>query len=145
MKRLLLSALLFAGCANHGVDRAEQHQIIKEFYATIASVTPVTLSSEVKTGIITGAGIGLLGELDGNHKDMIAGTIAGALVFGLFTALFEGSNDAFQYHLNSAIQGEFDVIQKQKIPGSVSCVKVRSGKTVTLMAASPENCSNLFK
>jgi outer membrane lipoprotein SlyB len=145
MKRLLLSALLFAGCANHGVDRAEQHQIIKEFYATIASITPVTLSSEVKTGIITGAGIGLLGELDGNHKDMIAGTIAGALFLGLFTALFEGSNDAFQYHLNSAVQGEFDVIQKKKIPGSVSCVKVRSGKTVTLMAASPENCSNLFK
>jgi hypothetical protein len=144
MKKLLMSALLLSGCASPGVDRNDENQLIKEFYASVVSVTPVTLSSEVKTGIVTGAGIGVLDELDGNHEDMIAGGIAGALVFGLFTALFEGDNKAFQYRLNSKTDGEFEIIQKQRIPNSASCVKVRSSKKVQLLAVNPENCANLL-
>ena len=144
MKKLLLSALLLTGCASQGVDREDQNQIIKEYYASVVSVTPVTLSSEVKTGIVAGAGLGVLEEIDGNTEDMIAGGLAGALVFWLFTALFEGDNEAFQYHLNSTEQGEFNVIQKQKLPESINCVKVRSSKTVELIVADSENCSNPF-
>jgi len=144
MKKLLLSALLLTGCASQGVDREDQNQIIKEYYASVVSVTPVTLSSEVETGIVAGAGLGVLEEIDGNTEDMITGGLAGALVFGLFTALFEGDNEAFQYHLNSTEQGEFNVIQKQKLPESISCVKVRSSITVELIVADAENCSNPF-
>jgi len=142
MKRLLLSALLLTGCASQGIDRNEENQIIKEFYAAIESVTPVTLSSEVNTGIVTGAGMGVLDQIDGNTEEMIAGGIIGALVFGLFTAIFEGDDQAYKYHLNSDTLGTFDVVQKQQISESVSCVKVRSGKTVELIAANTENCSN---
>ena len=142
MKKLLLGALLLTGCASPGIDRDDEGQLIKEFYASVESITPVTLSSQVKTGIVTGASIGVLDELDGNHEDMIAGGIAGALVFGLFTAIFEGDNEAFQYRLNSSKEGSFEIIQKQEIANSVSCVKVRSSKTVQLIAASPENCAN---
>jgi len=142
MKKLLLGALLLTGCASPGIDRDDEGQLIKEFYASVESITPVTLSSQVKTGIVTGASIGVLDELDGNHEDMIAGGIAGALVFGLFTAIFEGDNEAFQYRLNSSTEGSFEIIQKQEIANSVSCVKVRSSKTVQLIAASPENCAN---
>ena len=144
MKKLLLSALLLTGCAPQGVGREDQNQIIKEYYASVVSVTPVTLSSEVNTGIVAGAGIGVLETIDGNTEEMIAGGIIGALVFGLFTAIFEGDNEAFQYHLNSTEQGEFKVIQKQKLPESISCVKVRSTKTVELIVADVENCSNPF-
>jgi len=140
MKRLLLSALLLTGCATQGIDREDQNQIVKEFYASVESVTPVTLSSEVKTGMVTGAGIGILDELDGNHEDMIAGGIAGALVFGLFTAIFEGDNDAFQYQLNSEEEGSFKVIQKEQIPESFSCVKVRSTKVVKLIPTDAAHC-----
>lgn len=143
MKKLLLCTLLLTGCATQGVDRKLENQMIKEFYASIESVTPVTLSSEVKTGIVTGAGIGVLDSLDGNSEDMIAGGIAGALIFGLFTAIFEGDNEAFQYHLHSTTEGSFKVVQKQKIPDSVNCVKVRSSKAVELIVASAEHCANL--
>ena len=142
MKRLLLSALLLTGCASQGIDRNEENQIIKEFYAAIESVTPVTLSSEVNTGIVTGAGMGVLDQIDGNTEEMIAGGIIGAFIFGLFTAIFEGDDQAYKYHLNSDTLGIFDVVQKQQISESVRCVKVRSGKTVELIAANTENCSN---
>jgi len=84
----------------------------------------------------------VLEEIDGNTEDMIAGGLAGVLVFGLLTALFEGDNEAFQYHLNSTGQGEFNVIKKKKLPESISCVKVRSSKTVELIAVNPETCAN---
>jgi hypothetical protein len=142
MKKLLLSALLLTGCASQGVDRNEKNQIITEFYASIESVTAVNLSSEVNTNIVAGAGIGVLEGIDGNTEEMIAGGIIGALFFGLFTALAEGDNEAFKYHLNSDTQGIFDVIQKKKIPESVHCVKVRSGREVELIAVNPENCAN---
>jgi len=90
----------------------------------------------------TGAGIGMLGEIDGNHQDMIAGGIAGALVFGLFTAISEGDNDAYQYHLNSTTEGGFDVIQKQQLPESFGCVKDRNSKTIELIPVALCYCHN---
>ena len=69
--------------------------------------------------------VGVIDELDGNHEDMITGGLAGALVGGLFTALFEGSNIAYEYTLNSKVEGEFSIIQKEKIDTKTGCVKVR--------------------
>jgi outer membrane lipoprotein SlyB len=143
MKKLLLSALLLTGCATQGVDRELENQMVKEFYASVESVTQVSLSSEVRSSMAVGAGLGVLEGLSGNHEDMIAGGIVGALIFGLFTSIEEGDNEAFQYHLHSATQGTFDVIQKEKIDKSVSCVKVRSSKTIELIAASAEHCAKL--
>jgi outer membrane lipoprotein SlyB len=143
MKKLLLSALLLTGCATQGVDRDLENQIVKEFYASVESVTQVSLSSEVRSSMATGAGFGVLEGLSGNHEDIIAGGIAGAIIFGLFTSIAEGDDDAFQYHLHSATQGTFDVIQKEKIPESISCVKVRSSKSVELIPAKAEHCANL--
>lgn len=140
MKKLLLIALLITGCASPGVDRNDMNLVIKEYYASVESITPVTLSSEVKTGMVTGASIGIIDELDGDHEDMISGGIAGALVVGLFTAIFEGDNQAFQYSLHSTTDGTFSVIQKERIPDSVNCVKVRSSQSIQLIVTDPKNC-----
>lgn len=90
-----------------------------------------------------GAGIGLAEDLDGNTEDMISGAIAGALIGGLFTALFEGGNTAYQYTLNDVDNGEFNVIQKKKLPKSTRCVRVKTGNKVKLEAANDSFCLNI--
>ncbi|GGF10934.1 hypothetical protein GCM10008027_39730 [Pseudoalteromonas gelatinilytica] len=60
MKKLLIGLLFLGGCASQGVDRADQNVMIKRFYATVTSVKPVKLSSNVKTGIAAGSAIGLV-------------------------------------------------------------------------------------
>ncbi|KZY46841.1 hypothetical protein A3733_36310, partial [Pseudoalteromonas shioyasakiensis] len=97
------------------LDRADQNVMIKRFYAKVTSVKPVKLSSNVKTGIAAGSAIGFVDELDGNHEEMIAGALAGALVGGIFTAIAEGSNDAFEYSLRSEQEGSFTLIQKEQV------------------------------
>lgn len=98
MNKLLLGLLFLGGCATLGVDRADQNVMIKRFYAKVTSVQPVKLSSNVKTGIAAGSTIGFVDQLDGNHEEMIAGAVAGALVGGLVTAISEGSNEALSIH-----------------------------------------------
>ncbi|TMN84720.1 MULTISPECIES: hypothetical protein [unclassified Pseudoalteromonas] len=142
MKKSLIALLLLSGCASQGVDRDDQGHIIKHYYATVESIEKVKLSSEVGTGIMVGAGVGLAEDLDGNTEDMISGAIAGALVGGLFTALFEGGNTAYQYTLNDAENGEFIVIQKKKLPNSTRCVRVKTGNKVQLKAANNSFCIN---
>lgn len=142
MKKSLIALLLLSGCASQGVDRDDQGHIIKHYYATVESIEKVKLSSEVGTGIMVGAGVGLAEDLDGNTEDMISGAIAGALVGGLFTALFEGGNTAYQYTLNDAENGDFIVIQKKKLPNSTRCVRVKTGNKVQLEAANNSFCIN---
>jgi outer membrane lipoprotein SlyB len=142
MKKSLIALLLLSGCASQGVDRDDQGHIIKHYYATVESIEKVKLSSEVGTGIMVGAGVGLAEDLDGNTEDMISGAIAGALVGGLFTALFEGGNTAYQYTLNDAENGEFIVIQKRKLPNTTRCVRVKTGNKVQLEAANNSFCIN---
>lgn len=124
MNKLLLGLLFLGGCATQGVDRADQNVMIKRFYAKVTSVQPVKLSSNVKTGIAAGSTIGLVDQLDGNHEEMIAGAVAGALVGGLVTAISEGSNDAFEYSLRSEQEGSFTLIQKEQITDQSDCVEV---------------------
>ncbi|KGJ93325.1 hypothetical protein [Colwellia psychrerythraea] len=141
MKMLLVMiTFILMGCATQGVDRASQNKIIKEFYASVESRDQVELSSEVKTGIVGGAAVGVIDNLDGNHEDMIAGALAGALVGGIFTAMFEGSNTAYEYSLHSADQGDFSVIQKDKFDLQSNCVKVRVAAEVVVSPASTEKC-----
>jgi uncharacterized protein YcfJ len=141
MNKLLLILILLSGCASQGVDRANQNKITKKFYVLIEGVTQVEFSSKVKSSIVAGAVIGVADELDGNHEDMIAGGIVGALIGGLFTALFEGSNKAYEYTLTSEREGTFTLIQKKLIDVNTGCAKVRvSGKT-SISTASKENCN----
>lgn len=90
MKKSLIMVILLSGCASPGIDRADQNQVVKRYYASVESMQKVTLSSEVGTGIAAGAGFGFVDSLDGNKEEMIGGAIVGGLVGGLFTALFEG-------------------------------------------------------
>jgi|TARA_B100001063_G_scaffold109795_1_gene102412 outer membrane lipoprotein SlyB len=143
MKKSLIALLLLSGCASQGVDRDDQGHIIKHYYATVESIEKVKLSSEIGTGIMVGAGIGLAEDLDGNTEDMISGAIAGALIGGLFTALFEGGNTAYQYTLNDVDNGEFIVIQKTKLPKSTRCVRVKTGNKVKLEATNDSFCLNI--
>lgn len=141
MKKTLISLILLSGCSSTGVDRSNQNEIQKEFYASIKSVKPVQLSSEVATGVVGGATVGVIDELDGNHEDMIAGGLAGAIVGGLFVALFEGSNQAFEYQLKSEREGEFTLIQKEKIDIKTGCVKVRVASKTSLFPTLKAHCT----
>ncbi|WP_197411184.1 hypothetical protein [Colwellia sp. TT2012] len=141
MKTLLISlAFILMGCATPGVERASQNKIIKVFYASVESINQVELSSEVKTGIASGAAVGIIDNIDGNHEDMIAGALAGALVGAIFTAIFEGSNVAFEYSLHSVEEGDFSVIQKDRIDLQSNCLKVRIAAEVVLSPASKDKC-----
>ncbi len=140
MKKLLIGLLFLGGCASQGVDRADQNVMIKRFYAKVTSVKPVKLSSNVKTGIAAGSAIGFVDELDGNHEEMIAGALAGALVGGLFTAIAEGSNDAFEYSLRSEQEGSFTLIQKEQVDINSGCVEVTIASQTHIKAANSSQC-----
>ena len=60
MNKSIILVLLLSGSASQGVDRTSQNQLIKRYYASVESEQKVTLSSEVGTGIATGAGFGFL-------------------------------------------------------------------------------------
>jgi len=142
MKNLLVLLTLLSGCATQGVDRNDQNQIIKEFYASIKSIKQVELSSSVKTGMVGGAAIGAIDQLDGDHRSMIGGAFLGALIGGLFTAISEGSNTAYEYSLHSNNEGSFAIIQKEKIKHLTECVKVRMGSKTSMSPALKEKCVN---
>ncbi|WP_329351934.1 hypothetical protein [Vibrio natriegens] len=143
MKKSLLTLILLSGCSSQGIDRAEQNHISKEFYANVESYEQVKLSSNVKTGIVSGSVVGVIDEVDGNHEDMIAGGLAGALVGGLFTAVLEGSDTAYKYSLRSDEEGQFTLIQKELIDMTTGCVSVRVVDKVTISPASEGSCDNL--
>lgn len=136
----MILSILLTGCASSGVDRENQNVLISEFYATVEREKPVTLSSEVGTGIAAGAIVGVVETSDGNSEDMIAGGIAGALIGGVITAIAEGSDEAFEYQVNSHSHGKFTIIQKEQLPQTASCVKVRSGQQVTLTPVDHRFC-----
>lgn len=143
MKKLLIGAVLLAGCSSTGVDRNDQNSIIREFYANVTSMKEVELSSEVGVGIASGAIVGVLDEADGNSEDMIAGGIAGAFIGGLFTALFEGGNTAYQYQLTSQYEGSFALVQKEQVDTQSGCVKVKVANQVTVSPAPSHMCDSV--
>ena len=140
MNKSIILVLLLSGCASQGVDRTSQNQLIKRYYASVESEQKVTLSSEVGTGIAAGAGFGFVDSLDGNSEEMIGRAIVGGLVGGLFTAIFEGGNTAYQYNLYAADEGEFTVIQKKKLDKNTECVLVNSANKITLTPIDKSYC-----
>ena len=145
MKKSLIMVILLSGCASPGIDRADQNQVVKRYYASVESMQKVTLSSEVGTGIAAGAGFGFVDSLDGNKEEMIGGAIVGGLVGGLLTALFEGGNTAYQYNLYAADEGEFTVIQKKKLDKNTKCVLVNAANKVTLSTTDTSICEKSIK
>jgi len=143
MKKMLLVLFFLNGCATQGFDRSDKNEMIKEFYASVESMKQVELSSNVVVGIVGAGTAGVIENSDGNHEDMISGGLAGALVGGIFTALFEGSNTAYEYSLNSEVEGDFSVIQKKKINIQTECVKIRTGHKVRIFPASKDKCATL--
>lgn len=127
MKKSLIIVTLLSGSATQGIERADQNQVVKRYYASVESIQKVTLSSEAGTGIAAGEGYAFVDSLNGNKEEMIGG-----LVVRLFTALFEGGNSAYQYNLYAADEGEVTVIQsKSSIKTQIVCssmlpIKLRS-------------------
>ena len=140
MKKVLFSLIALAGCSSNGVDREMQNQMLHEFYATASSIKEVKLSSEVATGMVAGGVAGAVDELDGNREDIIAGGIVGALLGGFFTALFEGPRTAYEYQLFSENEGDFAIIQKEKVNISSGCVKVIVADKAIVLPAPKEMC-----
>ncbi|WP_262501091.1 hypothetical protein [Pseudoalteromonas fuliginea] len=68
---------------------------------------------------------------------MVGGTIIGGLVGGLF----KGGNDAYQYNLYAANEGEFIVIQKQKLNKSTQYVTATAGDKVKLKLVDYRPCT----
>ncbi|ATC95726.1 hypothetical protein [Pseudoalteromonas tunicata] len=129
---LLLMVSWLAGCANQGIDRADQNKVIKQYYARVDSIAHVKLDSDVPEAMAIGGATGLIKNLDGDSGDMIAGTIVGAFFTGIISAAFEGDNNAYQYQLSSVTQGNFSVVQKDKSIKPGECVLVKEASKVTL-------------
>lgn len=72
---------------------------------------------------------------------MAGEAIIGGLVGGLFIALFEGGNDAYQYNLYAANEAEFIVIQKQKLNKSTQYVAATAGDKVKLKLVDYRLCT----
>lgn len=140
---ILLSGLLagsLLGCAIQGIDRDDEDKLVQTFYASLLEVKPVHLRSNLDEGTVTGASFGLFSELDGDSEDMISGTLAGALIGSLFTAIEEGDSEAFQYRLYNPEKGELTVVSKQVLLENTLCVEVRQSSKVTLKPVSNELC-----
>jgi outer membrane lipoprotein SlyB len=136
----IFTFIFITSCSSHGVNRDDQNSIIQEFYAEVSFITEVQLSSNVKTGIVGGGILGALEESDGDSEDIISGAIVGAIFGGLFTSLSEGGNQAFEYHLYSPEQGEFTLIQKEKVDISSGCLLVRVSNTTNVFADDLGRC-----
>lgn len=122
----LLIGLGLNGCASSDdFDRRAENQFVTEFFAYVENVTPVRFKSYVGEGMAMGAIGGVLERADGNSEDMLAGGIAGALVGGLFTALFEGSSKGFEYQLKAVDGDVVTVIVGKKEASEGDCVSVR--------------------
>ena len=144
MSLLSLVLVMASGCATQGIDRANQNVIVETFIAKLNGVEQVTLSSHVKTGMVLGATDGALtSAVDHNGEHFLGSVLVGALVGGLFTALFEGSNQAFEYQLFATKHGNFSVVQKQQLASEVTCVEVRKAAKGSLTAIPQAHCSKL--
>ncbi|MDP5029322.1 MAG: hypothetical protein NWQ54_21355 [Paraglaciecola sp.] len=141
----LLGSLL-VGCANStDVDRRAQNQFVTEFYAYVQEVKKVRFKSYIGEGMAVGAIGGVIEGSDGDKEDMIAGGIAGALVGGLFAAIFEGSSKGYEYQLK-AVDGDVVTVIVGKKSGAVGeCVSVRVAGDVRLTQRPMESCIEAAK
>ena len=141
-KSLMCCGLVTAltACSSAGTNRDDLHQTVQRYHATVLAQEPVTLSSSVPEGVVTGGSYGLFGELDGDSEDMISGLLAGVLVGGVVSALADGSNQAIRYRLYHQDKGEFAVISEEQLDADVRCVEVQQAQQVKLFAVDSAFC-----
>jgi outer membrane lipoprotein SlyB len=143
---LLLVGISLGGCANsNDVDRRAENQFVTEFYAYVKQVKKVRFKSYIGEGMAVGAIGGIIEGADGDKEDMLAGGIAGALVGGLFTAIFEGSSKGYEYQLQ-AVDGDMVTVIVSKKSGELGdCVSVRVAGDVRITQRPLENCIEAAK
>lgn len=124
-----LNMLFLHGCASYGVDNADRGEFVTEFYAIVSVIEPVEFESHVGSAIVAGALTGAIEEPHGNSGDIAGGAIVGGFIGGLLTAMFEGPNQGYGYHLD-AIDGDRIQVMLDYYPADLGdCVIVRvSGK-----------------
>jgi outer membrane lipoprotein SlyB len=138
---MMIIGLALNGCANsNDVDRKANNQFVTEFYAYVENVKKVRFKSYIGEGMAVGAIGGVIEGADGDREDMIAGGIAGALVGGLFAAIFEGSAKGYEYQLH-AVDGDVVTVIVSKKAGEIGdCVSVRVAGDVRLTKQTIESC-----
>ena len=48
MKKSLIMVILLSGCASPGIDRADQNQVVKRYYASVESEQKVTFPQKLE-------------------------------------------------------------------------------------------------
>lgn len=137
---LIISLVVLSACTSIHQERFDENTVIHTFYASINTVTRVEYDSQAGDGAMLGAGIGFLENVDGNSSDMLAGAFIGAFIGGLFTSLVEGDNTVYRYELYSIEQGDFAIIQEDKLEAGVSCVKVYLSRNAKMFPAPSNMC-----
>ena len=137
---LLMIQFFLVGCASNGVSRDNLNDKISITYATVVKVDEVKLKSDVGKATAVGGLWGLAANSKGNREDMAEGALAGALVYGLTTKIFEGSNRAYAYTLRDKNNNEFKVNTEQGGIHAEDCVSVESGNHTNIRRVSSVYC-----
>lgn len=149
MRKIILALgvlLLAVGCAStSGVDRKDKNQFVVEFFATVTSVNKVKFRSHAGQAIAIGAAVGAASQSGDDKKSMFGGAIIGGLVGGVFSAIFEGSPDGYEYALSAVDGDEVKVIVDHNPAQVGDCVEVRVSGTVSLALTEAINCSTTME
>lgn len=133
--------LMLTGCATHDYEYEDRNQFVTEFYAHVEQVYPIEFESEVGRTAVTWGLWGALENSHGNRSQILGGAIAGALLGGVITSLFEGSNQGYEYYLR-ATDGDQVVVVLDHYPADVGeCVRVRMSNTVKVYSTNQPNCA----
>lgn len=139
---LLLPITFLQGCATHGVDNADRNQFVTEFYAFVTNIEKVKYQSHVGPAITIGAIGGALENSDGDRGDIVGGAIVGGVITGVLAALFEGSNDGYEYQLD-AIDGDRVRVMLDYYPADLGdCVIVRVSGSVEIRRQPLSSCDS---
>lgn len=138
---VVLTFWALGGCAAH----AHRHsQPINEFYAWVDAVEPVHLESSVGPNIADGM---LHGAISGAHIDgdnALRGAIWGGVLFGLITAVVEGSRRGYEYELADLNGDSVIVVTDSNAAFMGDCVFVRITHAVELYPVAAERCAGNF-
>ncbi len=136
----LFAAAFIQGCATHGVDNADRNQFVTEFYAFVTDIEKVKYQSHVGPAVTIGAIGGALENSDGDRSDIVGGAIVGGMITGVLAALFEGSNDGYEYQLD-AIDGDRIRVMLDYYPAELGdCVIVRVSGSVEISKQPLTSC-----
>jgi outer membrane lipoprotein SlyB len=136
-----LSVLVLSGCASHGYSRYDADNFVTEFYAWVDNIEPVTFDSEVGENVLIGATHGAISGYSYDSSDTLRGAIFGGFIAGLITAIVEGDNQGYEYHL-SAVDGDSVIVLSDSYPAELGdCVRVRVTNNVHMLPVQSEQCA----